>query len=483
MASAQQHYTPLCVDLDGTLTGSDLLYESVIQCLKHQPLLCLLWPLWLLRGKAYFKRQLAQRQNVNPATLPYNDELLDWLRKEHRAGRPLILCTASDEILARKVADHLGIFSEVIASDGAQNVSGARKCKVLVDRFGSQGFDYVGNSRTDVAVWRRCHSAVVVNASRGVVESSRQVAPVERIFPRTASKFAMVRMLRPYQWLKNLLIFVPIVTGHHIMEFRLVARSAVMFACFCMCASGAYLLNDLIDLEADRQHPTKRNRPFASGQCPLVLGLILAPILTLTGFVLVSFLGPLPLLALAVYVSGTLVYSWYLKRKALLDVFALSGLYALRVGAGHASAGIGYSPWLFSFCMFTFLSLACGKRVSELRNLALTQQTWVAGRAYQTGDALQLNIFGVSCGFAASLVLTLYISSPAVMPLYKQPLLLWGLCPLFLYWINRIWLFAGRGSLHEDPLIFAARDKVTYAAVAVAFVVIALATFDWIRIL
>jgi hypothetical protein len=164
----------------------------------------------------------------------------------------------------------------------------------------------------------------------------------------------------------------------------------------------------------------------------------------------------------------------------LLDVFALSGLYALRVGAGHVSAGIGYSPWLLSFCMFTFLSLACGKRVSELRNLATTQQIWAAGRAYQTGDSLQLNIFGVSCGFLASLVLTLYISSPAVTPLYRQPLLLWTLCPLFLYWINRIWLFAGRGSLHEDPLIFAARDRVTYAVVAAACVVIVLATFDWL---
>jgi len=187
-------------------------------------------------------------------------------------------------------------------------------------------------------------------------------------------------------------------------------------------------------------------------------------------------LGLLSFLALATYVSGTLLYSWYLKRKVLLDVFALSGLYALRVGAGHASAGIGYSPWLFSFCMFTFLGLACSKRVSELRNLAIINQTWAEGRAYQTGDTLQLNIFGISCGFLASLVLTLYISSPAVEPLYKQPLVLWMLCPLYLYWFNRIWMFAGRGNLKEDPLIFAARDRVTYFAVAVAAVVIVIAT-------
>jgi 4-hydroxybenzoate polyprenyltransferase/phosphoserine phosphatase len=480
MASAQQHYTPLCVDLDGTLIGSDLLFESLIQCLRNRPALCLLWPLWLMRGKAYFKRQLAKRHDIDPVTLPYNTEVLDWLKQERKSGRTLILCTASDEILARRVADHLGLFDEVIASDGLRNVSGVRKSQLLVERFGSHGFDYAGNSKTDVAVWRCCHSAVVVNAPRGVLQSSRQVASVERVFPRTASKFGVLRILRPHQWLKNLLIFVPMVTGHRIFELRLLERSLVMFVAFCMCASGAYMLNDLIDLESDRQHPTKRRRPFASGKCPLVVGLFLAPIFPLAGFVLVSFLGPLPLLALAAYVAGTLFYSWYLKRKALLDVFALSGLYALRVGAGHVSTGIAYSPWLFSFCMFTFLSLACSKRVSELRNVAALHQTWAAGRAYHTGDILQLNIFGVSCGFLASLVLTLYISSPAVAPLYKQPLLLWTLCPLFLYWINRIWLFAGRGNLNEDPLIFAARDRVTYAVVAVAGVVIALATFDWL---
>lgn len=480
MASAQQYYAPLCVDLDGTLIGSDLLYESLIRCLRNQPWLCLLWPFWLLRGKACFKRQLARRQAINPATLPYNLELIEWLAQERRRGRSLILCTASDELLARPVAEHLGLFDEVIASDGARNIAGARKSRVLVERFGSRGFDYAGNSRTDIAVWRDCHSAVVVNAPRGVIESSRQVASVERVFPRTYSKSSLVRALRPHQWLKNLLIFVPMVTGHKLFEPRLLERSALMFVAFCMCASGAYMLNDLIDLEADRQHPTKRRRPFASGDAPLALGLVLAPLFPLAGFLLVSLLGLLPMLTLAAYVAGTLAYSWYFKRKALLDVFALSALYALRVGAGHVSTGIAYSPWLFSFCMFTFLGLACAKRVSELRNVAAQQQVWASGRAYHTGDTLQLNIIGVSCGFLASLVLALYISSPAVAPLYREPILLWTLCPLFLYWINRIWLFAGRGHLNEDPLIFAARDRVTYWAVAAAGAVIAAATFDWL---
>lgn len=480
MASAQQYYAPLCVDLDGTLIGADLLFESLVRCLRNHPLLCLLYPFWLLRGKAYFKRQLALRQTVDPATLPYNNEFVDWLRQERKRGRSLILCTASDELLARNIADHLGLFDEVIGSDGVRNVSGARKSRLLTERFGSGGFDYAGNSKTDIAVWRSCGAAVVVNASAQVIESSKHVASVERIFPRTSKKTAIVRVLRPHQWLKNLLIFVPMVTGHKIFQLHLLERSALMFVAFCLCASGAYMLNDLIDLDADRLHPTKRKRPFASGAVPLAAGLILAPILPLAGFLIVSFLGLLPLIVLAAYVAGTLVYSWYFKRKALLDVFALSGLYALRVAAGHVSTGIAYSPWLFSFCMFTFLSLACGKRVSELRNVAAQHQIWAAGRAYHTGDILQLNIFGVSCGFVASLILTLYISSPAVAPLYRQPLLLWSLCPLYLYWINRIWLFAARGTLNEDPLIFAARDRVTYFTVAVAGIVIALATFRWL---
>jgi 4-hydroxybenzoate polyprenyltransferase len=416
---------------------------------------------------------------VNPATLPYDAALVEWLSSEHQRGRRLVLCTASDDLLARPVAHHLKIFDEVIANQDLRNLAGACKRDALVERFGERGFDYAGNSSVDLHVWRACRAAILVNAPAKIVDAATRISDVARVFPRAIRSRKLFRTLRMHQWIKNVLIFVPIVASHRILEPRLFLRALLMFGAFCLSASSAYVLNDLLDVDSDRAHPTKRFRPFADGSCSPAFGLALVPFLTLASFALAVPLGAAPVAVLAIYLLGTVVYSCYLKRKALLDVFTLSLLYTLRLGAGHACTGIVYSPWLLSFCIFIFLSLAFSKRFSELRIAEMNTNPLAGGRGYWTSDTLQINVFGIASGFLSSLVLTLYIDSPAVTVLYRHPMCLWLLCPVLLYWISRIWLIAARGGLTEDPIMFAATDPVTYGVTAFAALVILAATVAW----
>jgi len=480
-----EHDIPLCVDLDGTLIRNDLFYESLVQACKANPWLVFVLPFWLLKGKAYLKRRIAERAPVNAATLPYQTALIEWLSEERANGRRLVLCTGSDLSLAQPVAGHLQLFDDVIANQDLRNLAGALKRDFLVERFGSHGFDYAGNAAVDLDVWGECHHAIVVNATATVLRGAKDVAEVERVFPRSGRATDILRVLRIHQWLKNLLIFLPAIAGHRIADAVILLRDLQMFAAFSLCASGAYILNDLLDLDADRQHATKRHRPFASGSCSTAFGLALIPALTLAGFAMAWPLGVASVWMLAAYLAGTLVYSCVLKSKPLLDVFALSALYTLRVVAGHVATGIAYSPWMLSFCTFIFLSLAFGKRFSELRNLECGHRSSpapiaaAAGRGYTTTDIQQINIFGIVSGFLAALVLTLYIDSPAVTILYKHPMYLWLLCPVVLYWISRIWFIAGRGELDEDPILFAAKDSVTYWVAGFAAMVMLLASRDW----
>ena len=334
--SAAPQSRPLCVDLDGTLIRGDLLYESLFETVRRHPAIVFILPLWLFRGKAYLKRQLAERCFVSAALLPYHVGLLEWLSAERRLGRRIILCTSADDLLARRVAEHLQIFEEVIASDGTSNLSGIGKRNVLLERFGVRGFDYVGNSKADLAVWSESNAAILVNASSKVLNNALAIAPIARVFPRPSSIRGLFRAMRFHQWIKNFLIFIPLVTSHLLFEGHLFVRALMMLAGFCLCASGAYVLNDLLDIEADRQHPIKRSRPFAAGSCSVGLGLLLVPLMTLGGFAIVMPLGTPSVLILGSYLSGALFYSLYLKRKPLLDVFALSVLYSLRVGAGQS---------------------------------------------------------------------------------------------------------------------------------------------------
>jgi 4-hydroxybenzoate polyprenyltransferase len=465
---------PLCVDLDGTLCRSDTLWESVLQLLRQAPWLLLSMPFWLLRGRAAFKHRVAERAQLDAGRLPYHEELLAWLRQQRREGRELVLCTAAEARIAQAVSDHLGLFSSVIATTDAHNLKGERKRDALVQRYGTHGFDYAGNDRADLPVWSSARRAVVVSAPVSVRRSLGNGVEVERIFDgQPLPLLAWMRALRIHQWVKNFLIFLPLLLSHR-LSYAGLADAAVAFLAFSLCASSVYLLNDLFDLDADRRHPRKRERPFASGLLSIPMGLAVAAAL-LTGAVgLATALPDRFMFVLGFYYAVTLTYSLYFKRFATIDVMLLAGLYTLRLIAGGAATATMLSFWLLAFSMFLFLSLAVVKRYAELL-LTKDGDGKAAGRGYVADDLPLLRALGVASGFASVLVLALYVNSPQSIAGYSSPKVLWLLCPLLLYWISRVWMLTHRGRMHDDPVVFALRDRVSLVLVAAMAAVVMLA--------
>ncbi len=468
---------PLVVDLDGTLICTDTLHESTIRLLHDRPLDVLRIPLWLADGKAALKRRIASRVELDPATLPYRADLLHWLGEQRAAGRPLILCTAADVSVASAVAAHLGIFDDVIASDGTTNLSGPNKAVALVERFGPAGFDYAGNAAADLAVWARARHAVVVDAPSEVVRRAREQGPVELEFPRLPTGWReWRRMLRVHQWLKNLLLFVPMVASHRLGDLETLGTLMVAFLSFSLCASAVYIVNDLLDLESDRLHPRKRNRPFASGRVPVWRGVAAAPLLLLASAALGMAAGPAFLPWLAGYFLLTCAYSMLLKRLVLVDCLTLAMLYTLRIVAGAAAAGQALSFWMLAFSMFLFLSLAFIKRYAELLVQAGSGQAKAHGRGYFTADAPLVLAFGVASGYGSAVVLALYLNSDAVMLLYRYPEVAGSTVPILIFWISWVWLQASRGLMNDDPLVFAVKDPASLGAGMAFGAVLALAS-------
>lgn len=476
-ASPSTATVPLCVDLDGTLIKTDVLWESLAILLKCNPLYLLMVPFWVLRGRAALKKEIAARTRLDVASLPYHRPFLEYLEAERRAGRQIILATAADGRLADEVARHVGVFDEVIASDGKTNIRGKNKGAVLAERFGIKGFDYAGNSTVDLAVWKQARKAIVVNASQGLAQQAGDLAEVAQVFEGAGSRLpALLKSLRSHQWVKNLIIFVPLLTSHSLRNPERVTEALIALVAFCLCASGVYVLNDLWDVEADRHHSTKKLRPFASGQLPLWIGFVLAP-LAFAMCAVVTLLLPWRFGAcLAIYFVLTTTYSWRVKKIALLDVFFLAGLYTIRLIGGHEATGIPHSFWLLAFSMFIFLSLALVKRFTELRDLRQQNRHDSKGRGYYSADLEMVAMLGIASGFLAVVVMALYVNSQEVRVLYRYPTLLLMMCPLLLYWVSRVWLIAHRGQMHDDPIVFALKDPVSYVIGALALGVLWLAT-------
>jgi 4-hydroxybenzoate polyprenyltransferase/phosphoserine phosphatase len=471
---------PLVIDLDGTLLRGDLLQESALRLLAVAPLQALRLPLWLMAGKAALKRGIADRVTLDVATLPYDERVLTWIDEERARGRHLVLCTASDERYAQAVAMHLGRFDEVIASDGQTNVSARRKAARLVERFGAQGFDYAGNSRDDLPVWAAARQAIVVSAPATVQRAAVCSARVAREFPAQSGGLRVwFRALRLHQWLKNLLVFLPLLAGHQLGKPALLAQAALAFLAFGLCASSVYLVNDLVDLESDRRHPRKRLRPFAAGSLSPASGLGAAAALLMVAFALAWVVRPAFAGWLGVYFAGTLAYTFWLKRKLLLDALTLAGLYTLRIIGGAAAGGTTVTFWLLAFSLFLFLSLAFVKRISELQVVLLQGRGSAEGRAYMTQDLALIEMLGVAAGFSAVLVLALYLNSENVVRLYRTPELMWLTVPILLYWISRMWLITHRNRMHDDPLVYAVRDPVSLGCGALFLAVLGLAMLAW----
>jgi 4-hydroxybenzoate polyprenyltransferase/phosphoserine phosphatase len=452
--------TPLIVDLDGTLIHTDMLHESALRLARDNPAHLLRIPYWLSTGKAALKSKLAGLSDFDPQSLPYNTPLLNWLREQKAAGRRLILCTASDRAIADPIALHLGMFDEVMASDGSVNLAGRHKADALLNRFGDRGFDYVGNSRADLRVWRHARRAIVVNGGTRLTREAGRVTDVEQEFPRLAIGLSAIRrVLRVHQWLKNMLLFIPMLAAHQWTHGAAWQALGLAFLSFSLCASTVYIANDLLDLESDRLHPRKRSRPFASGLVPAWMGVVAAPFLLLLSVLLGLRVGGDFMFWLAVYFVITCAYSWGLKRLILVDCLALAVLYTLRIIAGAAAAGLPLSFWLLAFSIFLFLSLAYVKRYAELQVQIQQNKEKAHGRGYLTSDAPLVQMLGVTSGYASVVVLALYLNSDVVVRLYRLPEVVWGAVPVMLYWVSAMWMHAHRGQMHDDPLVFAVKDR------------------------
>ncbi|MGI9309839.1 MAG: UbiA family prenyltransferase [Gammaproteobacteria bacterium] len=463
--------TTLCVDLDGTLIRTDTLFESVCALLGQNILYGLLLPLWLLRGKVYLKQQIASRVDLQVELFPYNDQLLKYLEDQKAAGRRLVLATASHTKYATRIAEHVGVFDAVIATDSGANMAGKSKLEQIKTLVGGQAFDYVGNSKVDVAIWQDANAAVVVNPLPGVLKAAEKCTTVTQVIDDQPARYAQLwKAMRPHQWLKNILIFVPLLMAHMFSQAHLIVQASLAFVAFSLCASSVYLLNDLFDLKSDRQHPSKRFRPFASGSLGIVDGFFWTVVLLAVAFGIAMLLPADFVGVLGLYYLCTLAYSAVLKRAAIIDAIVLAGLYTLRLIAGAAAISVPLSFWLLAFSIFIFLSLAFIKRFSELQLQLAEGKDRIAGRAYREIDMETLAQLGTSSGYLAVMVLALYINSDVVATLYSRPEALWIFCPMMLYWISRLWLLTRRGEMDDDPVVFTIQDRRTWWLAVIATV-------------
>ncbi len=471
---------PLVVDLDGTLIKTDLLLETFSRFMTTRPWQVLRLLSWLLFGRANLKARLAKISAVDASALPYNRSVLSWLAKQKSNGATLVLATASDSVLAHAIAKHLDIFDEVLASDGTTNLRAHAKRDALIERYGERGFDYVGNSTGDLPIWAAARQAHIVSSDPGLIAKVKAFGNAGQIWDAKRAFFAKHALyaMRPHQWVKNLLIFVPLLVAHQYLNFHSVAQAVLAFVIFGLTASSIYLFNDLADVDHDRHHPRKKNRPFASGDLSLLYGWLLFPLLLATAIGVAFLLPPAFTGYMLGYVALSVSYSMLLKRIAMLDILVLAGLYTLRIIAGAAAIAVPLSFWLLTFAMFIFASLAFIKRFCELKQLKDSGDTTaLRGRGYEPDDTHLIALLGVAAGYVAVLVLALYIQDNSTVELYRTPKIIWLACPVVLYWVSRIWLIAHRGRMYDDPIVFALKDWISWVAGICLVIIFGLARY------
>ncbi|MDA3844205.1 MAG: UbiA family prenyltransferase [Candidatus Kapabacteria bacterium] len=462
----------LCVDLDGTIISTDTLLESALAAAKINPFNLILMLLWLLKGRANLKKKIADIAIPEPAALPWREDVLDYIKEEKAKGREIVFATATQQRIADSIAEHLGIFDKVLASSAEHNLRSENKRKALVDLYGEKGFDYIGDSKADFKVWKFAANALVVQPSDSFLKKVKSITNVSKVFKHEHNKFRLIiKELRIYQWLKNLLVIIPLLLAHR-LDSGLIGQSVLAFFAFGMTASFVYVLNDLLDLTSDRLHPRKRKRPLASGALSIPSTVIFSPLLLLGGATIAVFLLPANFAAaLGVYFVLTTFYSFVLKRIVIVDVITLSSLYTLRLIAGALAVDVVMSAWLLAFSIFFFLSLAMVKRFTEIKVMIEENKTKLNGRGYETVDINLIQIFGMASGYISAMILTLYVNSSEVAPLYSTPEFLWPVALCLLFWISRIWFIATRGQMDDDPIVFTSKDPVSYI---VGFIVLIL---------
>ena len=466
---------PLVVDLEGTLIKTDLIFEAANALIAHEPSRLGGLARSLLGGRAEARSYLAQSGTIEPGSLPYHAELLHWLKAQHRAGRRLILVARSPAPLAAPVFEHLGFFDELLLLDEGVEPHHADLKSLLLSRFGAQGFDFLGGRSSGLTVWRAAARNYLLSSSASFSAKVSAMSVVAQVFscPGGGAYRTFAKALRPHQWVKNTLLFVPLLAAQRWADHVSLILTAVAFLVFGLTASSVYLINDLVDVGHDRAHAVKKGRPFAAGTLSLAQGWASWPVLLASAFIVAGLLLPRAFCAqLALYFLLTLAYSLYLKKHAILDVLTLAALYTLRITAGVAALAVPLSFWLLTFSMFIFLSLAFLKRFTELKAARDTgAQFNLRGRGYRIEDIDLVCSFGIAAGYLAVLVLALYIQDNRTSLLYRHPQLIWLACPILLFWTSRAWLLAHRGEMNQDPVVFALSDRLSWL-IAVSFGVV-----------
>lgn len=456
----------LFVDLDGTLIHGDTLWEAAAALAGKNAFSFLACLPALLKGRAAFKAAIASRLPTTLADLRLNEDVFAYV-KAQAAERPVVLATAADRTAAHAVAAEAGFFHGVIASTDGENFKSARKLAAIRAYSEANGFaaafDYIGDSRADRAIWKEADTAYAVAAdepaARALTGGHRNTV---RLAAAPAALKDYLKAMRLHQWVKNILIFLPIILSHQVFDIGKIGAAVAAFAGFSLCASATYIINDILDIRADRRHPRKQRRPFAAGRIGIPQGLMVSALLLAASFA-VAFLFTSPLVALlfAGYIAFTLTYSFYLKEKLLVDAMALGILYGYRILIGGAATDVVVSDWLIAFSVFFFLGLALVKRYTEISQKTAGPDGKISGRGYYVGDREIVGVLGVVASYTSVLILSLYITSPDVAILYHEPRILWVICLVMIYWLGRVWTLAHRGQMPDDPIVFALRDKVS----------------------
>lgn len=455
----------IVVDLDGTLIKSDLLVEALCQRAGHAFAETCLQFVRHFRQPEVLKDVVFSKTTIDPATLPYHTDLVDWLRAQADSGQEIILASASPARVVCKIADHLGFFAGTLGSDRARNLKGTTKLAAIRDLIGDRPFTYVGDSRADLPLWEAADEIVTVNLSPKVQQQLAMHTGTTPGKPERALDFRqnaprdLIQGMRPHQWVKNLLVFLPMLAAHHWTDPAIALLSALAFVAFSAAASAVYLINDLLDIEDDRHHPDKRRRPIAAGLLRADVAALIASALLLLALLMCLLAAPLLLIPLIVYITATFLYSIKIKTIAALDVIWLAGLYTMRVIAGAVATGIVTSTWLLTFCVFVFLSLACAKRCAELVTYLVAEREMSGRRGYRVSDLDIMAPIGVASGMAAVVVLMIYLQNDETRRLYARPDLLIATGVLLLYWQCRLWIKVRRDEMHSDPIVFAATDR------------------------
>ena len=452
----------LICDLDDSLIKTDCLFEQWIQLLKVNPLKFIQSFFWFFKGRAYFKAQLAQCTEFDASDLPYRESVIEFIKEfKNSQNCKVILASASPEPWVSSVAKHLQLFDHVLASNSQSNLKGEQKLKAIQGLLGDSPWSYIGDSEADLPIWRQSAQIIAVNPSSSLIHQIKHLnKPTHYLTDHRRTTGALIlKQIRIHQWAKNALIFLPLLAAHQFNSIGKLSNGLLAFLSFSFCASLIYLLNDLLDLESDRKHKTKRTRPFASGHLSLRWAFLLIPLLALGVISCSRLLSVEFTLWLSLYFVSNLLYSFKLKKIVILDIVLLSMMYSIRVFAGSAATEVLTSEWLMSFSIMFFFGLACIKRYSEIHKASSDK---ISGRGYISSDASAIQSLGVGASLLSVLIFTLYLQSPEVRALYSRPELLWGVNPLLLYWVSRVWLLTNRDQMNDDPVVFALKDRTSW---------------------